>query len=76
VISLNGEAINFADLFSGYDGLHELDDKEEGTRRSIGFKTILDFRSQISEFSSKNGIFSGREGDPVPAAGLALPEVE
>jgi hypothetical protein len=50
VISLDGEAIDFADLFSRDDGLHELDDKERGTRRSIGFKTISDFRSQISEY--------------------------
>ena len=36
MISLDGEAIDFADLFSADDGLHELDDKEQGTGRSIG----------------------------------------
>ena len=73
MISLDCEAIDFADLFSGDDGLHELDDKEQGTGRSIGPRRISDLRSQISEFATKNGIFSGWEGDPIPAAPLTLP---
>ena len=68
MISLDGEAINFADLFGRDDGLHELDDKEQGTRRSIRLKADLRFKISDLRILGKHGRLSGKEGDPVPAA--------